>query len=131
MQILIRKFNFIYNSQFVHGEKCFSLHELSGLGSKRKGVSIDVTPFSAHNTRKALPGKTGWCCCRPHLSENHLADLFRAIKRSGCSPRKSVVNVDIKLAEISRPRGLPLVLSGLSCSLVKGTFPPRLIVFPS
>lgn len=107
MQILITKFNFIYNSQSVHGEKCFSLHELSGLGSKQKGVSIDVTPFAAHNTLKALPGNTGWCCCHPHLSENHPADLFKAIKRSGCSPRKSMVNVDIKLAEISRLRGLP------------------------
>lgn len=36
MQILIRKFNFIYNSQFVHGEKCFSRHELSGLSSEPK-----------------------------------------------------------------------------------------------
>lgn len=107
MQILIRKFNFIYNSQSVHCEKCFSLHELSGLGSEQKGVSIDVTPFLAHNAPKALPGNTGWCCCHPHLSENHPAYLFKAIKRSGCSPRKSMVNVDIKLAEISRLRGLP------------------------
>lgn len=121
MQILIRKFNFIYNSVCAWWEMFLTAWTFR-TRLWAKGISIDVTPFSKQYP-KALSGNIWLTLLGKPLQKpfwNYPGYLFGAIKRSGCIPHKSVFNVGIKLAKISV---LTLSLEALHYALCQDLLP--------